>query len=164
MQANAPPGSAPAADARRRFDPRKSTLLPLILVLLVGGVGMIALLGTQRIGHNATWLLSRARSVGQLGWVAAVLVQTLVAGSGILPASITGVVSGAVYGVVAGFVVAALATLAGGTFAFVLSRSLLRPWVVCWIGRRQWLEQVDRAVGQDGWRIVCLLRMSPLMP
>lgn len=55
---------------------------------------------------------------------------------------------------------------ARGVVAFVLARSLLRPWVerllVAHAGGR--FTGLDAAVAGDGWRFVCLLRISPTMP
>ncbi len=94
----------------------------------------------------------------------AALLQTLVALCGILPASVGAVTSGLIYGTRVGFLICAPATLAGAIAAFMLSRSLFRHLVVGFLQRRPRLMLLDAAVARDGWRLVCLLRMSPLMP
>ena len=60
-------------------------------------------------------------------------------------------------------VVLAGATL-GAALAFLVSRHLLRDRVRRIIARRPALAAVDRAVAEEGWRIVGLLRLSPLVP
>jgi uncharacterized membrane protein YdjX (TVP38/TMEM64 family) len=109
-------------------------------------------------------LLEQVRSLGPAGPLGLILIQILVALSGVLPASLIGVVSGAVYGIVAGFGVAAVSTMCGAVIAFLLSRSLLRPLIARLIERRSRLRNFDAMLARDGWRFVFLLRLSPIMP
>jgi uncharacterized membrane protein YdjX (TVP38/TMEM64 family) len=48
--------------------------------------------------------------------------------------------------------------------AFYLSRSFLRPTVERLIAVRPRLRNFDTLITQDGLRLVCLLRISPVMP
>lgn len=89
--------------------------------------------------------------------------QVLVAVSGVVPASLTGIAAGAAYGLAPGFALAAGGTLAGAVIAFALSRSLFRPAVETALRRRR-LHGIDALVASRGWRLVCLLRLSPVMP
>ena len=109
-------------------------------------------------------LLSAARGHGAAGLALVFALQLAVAASGILPASVLGVAAGALFGVVGGFAAAALGTLAGAVLAFGLARSLARPWIARLVGQRPGLARFDRALGRDGWRLVCLVRISPVMP
>ena len=52
----------------------------------------------------------------------------------------------------------------GAALAFLVSRHLLRDRVRRLVERRPALAAVDRAVAGEGWRIVGLLRLSPLAP
>jgi uncharacterized membrane protein YdjX (TVP38/TMEM64 family) len=115
------------------------------------------------LGMPADWLAA-AQVWGRSSWVAFVLLQSLVAVSGVLPASLAGIAAGAVFGLGAGFVLAALSTMMGAVLAFALSRSVFRPWVAGVLARRPGWQRLDEAVAQDGWRSVCLLRLSPVMP
>jgi uncharacterized membrane protein YdjX (TVP38/TMEM64 family) len=133
------------------------------LILVLAGCFVAARLLPQMAGVPAEWL-ARAQAWGRTGWVAFVLLQSLVAVSGVLPASLAGVAAGAVFGLLAGFWLAALSTMAGAVGAFALSRSVLRPWVAGFLARRARLQRLDEAVAGDGWRSVCLLRLSPVMP
>jgi uncharacterized membrane protein YdjX (TVP38/TMEM64 family) len=136
----------------------------------------VGLLGLVGLGIVAAWIspagligatdaLVRAlRNIGFGGAVVVGILQVLVAASGILPASLLGVVSGAIYGLVPGFLLAAVSTMAGAVIAFFLSRSLFRPTVERVIANRPRLRNFDALIAQDGWRLVCLLRISPVMP
>jgi uncharacterized membrane protein YdjX (TVP38/TMEM64 family) len=134
------------------------------LVLVLGGTFVAArLLPADMTALPAAWLAD-AQAWGRTSWFAFVLLQSLVAVSGVLPASLAGVAAGAVFGLLAGFCLAALSTMAGAVVAFALSRSVFRPWVAGFLARRAGLRRLDTAVARDGWRSVCLLRLSPVMP
>jgi len=99
-----------------------------------------------------------------LGWAGFVLVQVLVAISSFLPASLVCVSAGAAYGVTLGFVTASISTLMGAVIAFLLSRSLLRPFVERKLSATPRLSSLDGQIRNQGWRLVCTLRLSPVAP
>lgn len=140
-------------------------LLLAATLLGVAAVGMAAThlspLGAAGLVHHAiTWL----RASGAAGPAALAVLQVLVALSGAMPASLLGIAAGAVYGVVPGFLLAALGSLAGAVIAFALSRSLFRPAIERALTRHGRLRRLDHLLRQDGWKLVCLLRLSPVMP
>lgn len=104
------------------------------------------------------------RSAGIAGPALFAVLQILVAVSGALPASLLGVAAGAIYGLVPGFALAALGSLMGAVIAFGLSRSLFRPVVERLVSRHGRLHRLDAAISRHGWKLVCLLRLSPVMP
>ena len=145
--------------------------LPLLIGLLVAALLLCGLaIAHFGLGNATAWIeaaVSWARAAGPMGWAAFILGQMLVAMLGIVPASLLGVASGAVYGVFGGFMLAAIGTMLGGWLAFLLARSLLRPTVERLIASRSpqsRLARLDAEVARDGWRFVCLLRISPVMP
>jgi uncharacterized membrane protein YdjX (TVP38/TMEM64 family) len=81
-----------------------------------------------------------------------------------VPAWIFPLVAGAVFGVGWGFAAAALVTLAAALAAFVLARTVLREHIERLAKKSGSFKAVDTAVRQGGWRVVALMRMSPLMP
>jgi uncharacterized membrane protein YdjX (TVP38/TMEM64 family) len=132
-------------------------------VVILGGVAA----GVVRPDLHALALqhiLATVRGTGTIGWICLALLQVLVAASGLLPASLLGVAAGAAYGLGVGFVLAASSTMVGALLAFALSRSLFRQAIARMMARRPSLARFDALLAQDGWRIVCLLRMSPVMP
>ena len=108
--------------------------------------------------------LQMVRDLGAIGRALFAAVQVLVAVSGILPASMLGVAAGVLYGLPIGFAVSGISTLAGAVLAFALSRSMLRPTLSRFLARRSRLCALDSMIARDGWRIACLLRVSPVMP
>ncbi len=109
-------------------------------------------------------VLSQARSLGWTGSLVLGGAQTLVALSGVLPAALLGVAAGSLYGLAWGFALASASTLLGAWLAFALGRSVWRPMVARLLSRRRRLQDLDARIAQDGWRIVLLLRVSPVMP
>jgi len=88
----------------------------------------------------------------------------VIALSGIFPMSAVAVAAGAIFGLLIGFVLSALSAMAGAVIAFFLSRSALRPIVEDLTAGWQRLRDFDSQIGRNGWELVCLLRISPIMP
>ena len=134
-----------------------------ILVLALGAAAF-ASRQSRFAFASADQLLVIAQSSGAAGWAVFFLAQAVVAALGVLPASLLAMAAGLAYGVWLGFLLSAAATLLGGWTAFILSRSLLRPWIGKIVLRHHRICRLDEAVVRDGWKFVCLLRMSPVMP
>ena len=139
-------------------------------VVAVGLVGLILLgmlaawVSPERVIGAAERLMHVVRGLGVRGAVVFAIVQILVAVSGVLPASLVGMAAGAIYGLVSGFLLAAASTLAGALLSFFFSRSLFRAAVERLAIRRPRLRNLDARIARDGWKLVCLLRVSPIMP
>jgi uncharacterized membrane protein YdjX (TVP38/TMEM64 family) len=57
-----------------------------------------------------------------------------------------------------------LASNLGAQLAFLLGRTLLRERVHGWVSTRPGLGAVERAIGEESFRLVFLLRLTPLVP
>jgi len=139
-------------------------ILPALLVMAIAGSLFLGLAMPRRIvfavGESTGWL----QSVGPLGWAVFIAAEFAVTLVGIVPGSVLGVVAGAIYGVEAGFVASAIGIFAGALVAFALSRSAFRPMIAGALGERRRLRVLDHLVARESWRIVALLRISPIMP
>jgi uncharacterized membrane protein YdjX (TVP38/TMEM64 family) len=102
--------------------------------------------------------------MGATGWLVFLTMQIAVSSSGFIPGSLIGVAAGLAYGTYIGFLLSAAGTIAGGCIAFQLSRSLMRPFVLKFVSKRQYLVGLDEGISREGWWLVCLLRISPSMP
>jgi uncharacterized membrane protein YdjX (TVP38/TMEM64 family) len=69
-----------------------------------------------------------------------------------------------VFGVVKGAALALAGATIGGTVAFLLGRTVMRNWVAAQIAKNATLTVVDRVIGQEGLRLMLLLRMSGVVP
>jgi uncharacterized membrane protein YdjX (TVP38/TMEM64 family) len=139
---------------------------PQVAVGLVGlaGLAIAAWISPARLLAATGASMVVLRTLGLRGAVLFGILQILVAVSGILPASLLGIAAGGIYGLLPGFLLAAVSTMVGAVAAFVLSRSLFRPTVERLMASRPRLRNFDGLIAQDGLRLVCLLRISPVMP
>jgi uncharacterized membrane protein YdjX (TVP38/TMEM64 family) len=135
----------------------------LLVVAIVGGI-VFAVLGPRFQLADIEHFLRQTQDFGPIGWLLFLALQIIVALSGILPAALLGIAAGAVYGAPIGFALAAVSTLIGGWLAFLASRSLLRPTIERLFRNRPRLHHIDARIGERGWRMVLLLRLSPAMP
>jgi uncharacterized membrane protein YdjX (TVP38/TMEM64 family) len=144
---------------------RSSGRGPLAVGLVgLAGLGIAAWISPAGLIAATDGSVRTLRDLGFGGAVVFGIMQVLVSVSGILPASLLGVAAGGIYGFVLGSVLAAVSTIGGAVVAFFLSRSLFRPNVERLIATRPRLRNFDALIAQDGLRLVCLLRISPVMP
>ncbi len=143
--------------------PARGITLGCLAILLLSGAIASLLLPASAFTQIDTWL-RYIQQLGMAGLAAFLVIQVLVAVSGVLPASLVGIAAGAIYGVPAGFALAAVSTMAGALIAFGLSRSLLRPAITRMLRHRTRLQNFDLMLARDGWRFVFLLRLSPVLP
>ncbi len=148
--------------------PSASVLLRALLAIVLFLAVCAGVVIVRVWPHLVSSLFEKAtrieQDLGPAGWLLAALIQVVIALCGILPASVGGLAAGLVYGIVGGFVVSAFGTLVGAAVAFLLARSLFRPLIVRMLSNHSRFARLDDAVARDGWRLVCLLRVSPVMP
>jgi uncharacterized membrane protein YdjX (TVP38/TMEM64 family) len=80
------------------------------------------------------------------------------------PVSIQSMAAGFIFGLNKGFAVMCLGGLIGFTAAFLVGRSLARPWIEKWAGRRPEIAAIDKAIKQKGLVVVILARLSQILP
>jgi uncharacterized membrane protein YdjX (TVP38/TMEM64 family) len=71
---------------------------------------------------------------------------------------------GALFGVFWGSIYVFIAATLGATSAFLIGRYLSRDWVAQQIAGNIKFQAIDRAVAQEGLKIVLLTRLSPVFP
>lgn len=133
----------------------------LLIVLVVAALAAAALF--LPIADWISALAERARSTGATG-VVLFFVLYVAATVLFLPGSLLTLAAGFAYGPVWGLALASPASVAGATCAFVLGRTLLRDWAAARVQRSARARAVDAAVAREGFKIVLLLRLSPLFP
>ncbi len=101
-------------------------------------------------------------SQGLLGAVVFACVYAL-ASLVFFPGSVLTLAAGLAYGL-AGFPVVICGATAGAALSFLAGRYLFRDRVQQWVADNPRLKAVDRAVEEDGWKVVGLLRLSPAVP
>ena len=110
-----------------------------------------------------TGLAQGARETGALG-VAIFFAAYVVSTVAVLPGSILTLALGFAYGPVWGLAIASPASVTGATCAFLLGRTLLRDWAAHKVGGSARARAIEAAVDREGFKLVLLLRLSPLVP
>ena len=82
----------------------------------------------------------------------------------VLPASPLTIGAGVAFGIGLGTLTAVLSATIGASFAFLIARYVMRSRVKKWLAPHEKLSAVDRAVESQGWRVVALTRLSPVLP
>ncbi|MET4702306.1 putative membrane protein YdjX (TVP38/TMEM64 family) [Constrictibacter sp. MBR-5] len=111
------------------------------------------------------WMLRLEHWVERLGmWGFAAFGLVYVLATVLLaPASALSIVAGLVFGVMGIPLVLAAATV-GASAAFLIGRYIAQGKVQAMLDGRPRFAAIDRAVGDEGWKVVLLLRLSPLVP
>ncbi len=82
----------------------------------------------------------------------------------LLPASALGLAAGAIFGLVVGTITVSLASTTGAGLAFLIARHLARDKMAAFARKNPKFDAIDGAIGEGGWKIVALLRLSPAVP
>ena len=115
------------------------------------------------VGERLLGLVEWLRGAGPPGMVvfaAAYLLATVV----MLPGSVLTLGAGFAYGPVVGLLLVSPASVLAATVAFVLGRTVARGWVSRRVGANRRFAAIDEAVAQGGFKMVLLLRLSPVVP
>lgn len=134
---------------------------PVIFLLLLG---MIIVIGKKL--DFAEDLDYAAIRIELFSWYGiAIFIGLIVLGSVLLvPGSILIMSAGFIFGFWKGLAIASLSTPFGVTAAFLVGRYFIRGWFENIVKRKSKIKEIDEAISRDGWQIVCLLRLSPIMP
>jgi uncharacterized membrane protein YdjX (TVP38/TMEM64 family) len=107
--------------------------------------------------------LSWVESLGSLGPIAFMVIYNI-ATVLLIPGSLLTLGAGVLFGVFWGTVYVIFASTLGATIAFWIGRNLAREWVTTKIEKFPKFVAIDRAVAKQGFKIVVLTRLSPLLP
>jgi len=133
-----------------------------IIVILV----VVLLSGLSAILPVKEWIRDFISWVQQLGAVGIVIfiIAYAIATVLFLPGWIFTVSAGLIYGVFGGTLVALTGAVIGASLAFLVARYLLRRNIEEMTRKNPRFGAIDQAIGKNGWKIVGLLRLSPLIP
>jgi pyruvate/2-oxoglutarate dehydrogenase complex dihydrolipoamide dehydrogenase (E3) component/uncharacterized membrane protein YdjX (TVP38/TMEM64 family) len=106
---------------------------------------------------------SYVRSLGAIGPVVVVLTY-VVCTVLFIPGSAITIGSGTLFGLQTGLVVVVLGANLGALCSFLLARSVLRQKVAAWAAANPRFRALDQAIGEQGFKMVLLTRLSPVFP
>ena len=152
-------GPAPALERHQAMRIKKTRLALLVMVLVewIVPAAFVPFLPWllppfERVAHVRFW--------GPLTLAGFCTLASVVP----FPTLVAVLASGFLLGVFLGSVVSILGTTVGACMAFLVARSVARRWVGGRMVRNGRLAILDQAVGEQGFKIVLLSRLSPLGP
>ena len=107
--------------------------------------------------------LTRIRDLGPWGPIWFILLY-MVACLVFFPGIILSLGAGILFGVFWGTIYTCIGATLGASAAFLLSRYLARDWVLRKFSSHPRFRAIDQAVERDGWKVVGLMRLSPVFP
>ena len=143
----------------------RATYARRLMFLLGLGVLLAALILLWSLLPVREWLEALRIWILGLGFagIAAFVAIYIVGAVMLAPVVLLTVMAGFAYGFW-GLPIVLVAATTGAAFAFLIARYLARERVRAAMARRRDLAALDRAVAEEGWKIVGLLRLSPLVP
>ena len=132
-----------------------------IIVAVIGG-----LLAAAYFLDVKGWIRAALNWIDSLGgWAPPVFVIIYVVATVLLmPAWPLTVGGGALFGLGFGSLYVSIGSTLGATCAFLLGRSLARDLIAKRLKQNPKLQALDDAVARQGWKIVGLIRLSPIFP
>ncbi len=132
--------------------------------VLIAAALLVALAAAARLGGGYVEALRvQVESLGVWGPVV-FIVGYAIAVVAFVPASLLTLAAGAIFGISAGTAYVFVAATLGAAIAFLVSRYFARDSIERRIESDPRFAAMDRAVGEQGLRIVALLRLSPVFP
>lgn len=114
---------------------------------------------SEFLHHSMEW-------IAQSGWVGVlwfIVLYTLTCVF-FLPGSILSIGAGAVYGFWFSTALVTISSTVGAAANFLTSRYLARNWMQRKLGDSAKFRALDKAVCSEGWRMILVSRMSPIVP
>jgi len=143
--------------------PSRMSLVARVVVLLLLAAGALTALWFLPVRHYLVTVLEWTRGLGAWGPVF-VAVFYVVACILFLPGSVLTLGAGFLFGVPVGLLCAWTGATVGACAAFLVGRTLARDWVARKVQGNAKFAAIDEAVGKEGFKIVFLLRLSPVFP
>jgi uncharacterized membrane protein YdjX (TVP38/TMEM64 family) len=133
--------------------------------LLYLGV-VVVLIDAVKLFHVQDLLKQALDWIGRLGpWAALIFIFLyIIATVGFIPGSVLTLGAGALFGVAWGSVYVSIGSTLGATCAFLVGRYFARDAIAQKISGNSTFAAIDKAVADEGWKIVFLTRLSPVFP
>lgn len=159
---NDPAASTPSAGHGSARGPRRTAWVRLVswAVIVLSAIVLARALPVAAWFDRLSVVVERAGSWGLVIFAAAYVVAALC----FVPGAAITMAAGALFGVAAGTLLVSVASTVAAALAFLIARYLARDAVRRWAQRHAHFRAFDRALAEGGWRVVALLRLSPVIP
>ena len=144
--------------------PRKPRRVPVKWIL--PGLAVVGIAAASRLLPVAEWTrqleawISGMGAAGYLVFYAIYVVAALL----FVPGAALTIAAGFLFGVVRGSLMVSAAATTSAALAFLIARHLARKAVEARARKDRRFTAIDKAIGERGWKIVALLRLSPAVP
>jgi len=161
-----------SADAANAADPtapapgeKKSGGRGKLITYAVAGAAVLALLllGGRRAGQYIPQFAAWVEGLGVWGPLVFILGYA-VATVAFIPGSLLTLAAGAIFGLVKGTLYTLCGATLGASGSFLVARYVARRAIERKTAGNAKFAAIDKAVGQEGFKIVALLRLSPIFP
>jgi len=103
------------------------------------------------------------KGLGPWGWL--IFAAVYIVGTVLLvPGSVLTFAAGLAFGLAIGFPLVVVSATIGATLAFLIARYLAHDKVESLMQKRPKFKAIQSAVSEGGWKVVALLRLSPVLP
>ncbi len=133
-------------------------------------VGLVVVLGVfsvaVRVLPTGEWVSNLTEWAAAQGWagIAVFVLLYALATVAFFPGSLLSIGAGLAFGLGKGVVAVSAGSTIGASLAFLIARYFARARVEVLAQKNARFRAIDEAIGQRGWKIVALLRLSPLLP
>jgi len=144
---------------------KKVTILRIcVLLLILAGAVTALVIFRAEVQEELTAFFDWVRNLEP--WQGAVLVAAVYVPACVffVPGSLITLGAGYALGVVWGTIAVSLGSVTGASAAFLAGRFLVRDWIESKVAKNPRFLAIDRAVGEQGFKIVLLTRLSPVFP
>ncbi len=138
------------------------TIFRWLLVLLIVAA-LLMIVRSLPIGQAMEAMKGWIAGLGIWGPVVLALVY-IVATVLFVPGTILTLAAGTLFGLVVGTITVSIGSTLGAAVAFLIARYVARDKIAAMAGRHRNFGAIDKAIGEGGWKIVAMLRLSPAIP
>lgn len=126
-------------------------------------VGIILIVRLLPLENGVRWLTDQVHRLGVWGPIVFALGYILAAVLFVPGLALT-LAAGAIFGLLWGTVIVSIASTIAAAAAFLIGRYVARGAVARQARRYPKFGAIDKAIGEGGWKIIALLRLSPAIP
>ncbi len=133
--------------------------------IAIGVVALVAVIAAYRLLPIAEWVeafRTWVTDLGPFGWVVFIVVYALTTFA-LVPGSILTLAAGVAFGLW-GFPLVIIGATLGSALSFLAARYVFHDRVQQKVSAYPKFDAVNQAIGDEGWRVVGLLRLSPALP
>ncbi|KAM0946453.1 putative SNARE associated golgi family protein [Dioscorea sansibarensis] len=140
-----------------------SVLAGILLVGVIGGVGTVGFLYKEQINAFLNQFSGFIEGYGPAGYALFVAVY---AGLEVLaiPAIPLTMSAGLLFGTLTGTIIVSISGTLAASVSFLIARYFARERILKMVEGNKKFMAIDKAIGENGFKVVTLLRLSPLLP